>query len=357
MKNIQKVTIITQYWLGSRGGGILTYTRELKKALEVHGATVRIIAGEGKKREAVVLEQKGLLFSLRAFFQLLKEKPRRIFTHNNWYCLLPALLHAKLFGSTVIHFFHSWPSKTYSRLQSALFKGMLRNAATIVFSSNALQQEYSLMMGPFKTKTRVLHGGIPEHIVFSKEQEEAFLKKYGLEEEHILLLMHGATSHELKYEGGILLLRAVKTLLTEFPSIRIIFTREGEFLEKLQCRSRELNLGQRVIFTGDLEHPALAMQACSVYTHITLVEGGVSMSLLEAIAYRKKIVATVVGGIEELKKLHLIDHPAEPVPEKITAAIRSAVLEHQYGKRTGKALTNRIPDALNWNKTAGLLLK
>jgi glycosyltransferase involved in cell wall biosynthesis len=95
-----------------------------------------------------------------------------------------------------------------------------------------------------------------------------------------------------------LLIRAIGILLPRFPSIRCLLVGDGVCRAELSALVGSVGLGGRVAFAGSRADIPDLLGAADVFVLSSLKEG-LPVSLLEAMAAGKGIVATSVGGIPE----------------------------------------------------------
>jgi glycosyltransferase involved in cell wall biosynthesis len=96
-----------------------------------------------------------------------------------------------------------------------------------------------------------------------------------------------------------LVLRALPEVLREIPEARVVLVGDGERRARLEALARELNVSDRALFLGvRMDVPDL-FGAFDVYCLPSHFEG-MPLSVLEAMAARKPIVATRVPGTEDL---------------------------------------------------------
>jgi glycosyltransferase involved in cell wall biosynthesis len=96
-----------------------------------------------------------------------------------------------------------------------------------------------------------------------------------------------------------LLLLAARSLLSHRPSLEVLIVGAGPEAPRLQALVTEQGLTGTVRFTGQLDDVRQLLAALDVYMVTSLFEGGVSMSVLEAMAAGKPVVTTDCGGVAE----------------------------------------------------------
>ena len=99
-------------------------------------------------------------------------------------------------------------------------------------------------------------------------------------------------------KGHAYLLRACQNLLAEFPEFRLVIIGEGELRTELEEQVRTAGLGAHVIFTGYRSDALALLSGFDVFVFPSLWEG-LGLVLLEAMAYKKPIVASNVSAIPE----------------------------------------------------------
>jgi glycosyltransferase involved in cell wall biosynthesis len=110
-----------------------------------------------------------------------------------------------------------------------------------------------------------------------------------------LVIAVGRLEPEKNYE---LLIRAIDRLRPRFPSIKCLLVGDGTRRAALEGLAGSLGLASHVTFTGVRADIPDLLGAADVFALSSLKEG-LPVSLLEAMAAGKGIVATSVGGIPE----------------------------------------------------------
>ncbi|MCC6928128.1 MAG: glycosyltransferase [Gemmatimonadaceae bacterium] len=104
-----------------------------------------------------------------------------------------------------------------------------------------------------------------------------------------------------RHKGIDVLLRALALCLASDPEYEVVLAGDGSEREALQALAHSLGISQRVQFLGMLPQEALSsvLHAAGGVVLASRTEG-LPVSLVEAMAHRKAIIATRVGGIPEL---------------------------------------------------------
>jgi glycosyltransferase involved in cell wall biosynthesis len=96
-----------------------------------------------------------------------------------------------------------------------------------------------------------------------------------------------------------LLLDAFSLVLKEHPSSKCLIVRSGRLEEQLRAKSIELGIAAAVRFTGFAEDVRPYLEMSDIYVSASDREG-LSISLIEAMAYRLPCIATNIGGHNEI---------------------------------------------------------
>ncbi|MCX5752897.1 MAG: glycosyltransferase [Candidatus Krumholzibacteria bacterium] len=119
--------------------------------------------------------------------------------------------------------------------------------------------------------------------------------EFGWDPAQPLVIAVGRLEPEKNYE---LLVRAIDRLRARFPSIRCLLVGDGRCRAALASLVDSLGLASRVTLTGARADIPDLLGAADVFVLSSLKEG-LPVSLLEAMAAGRGIVATSVGGIPE----------------------------------------------------------
>jgi glycosyltransferase involved in cell wall biosynthesis len=134
------------------------------------------------------------------------------------------------------------------------------------------------------------------------------------------------------YKGIDVLLHAAKPLLVDDPSLRLVLAGEGPRRMELEGLAASLGIRKQTQFVGHRSGAEVAqlLQGCEVFV-LPSREEPFGIVLIEAMACRKPIVATAVGGIPEIvehQKSGILVEPDNPaaLTEGIRRVLRSSEL-------------------------------
>jgi glycosyltransferase involved in cell wall biosynthesis len=126
-----------------------------------------------------------------------------------------------------------------------------------------------------------------------------FRRKYGIPDDRMVIAQVGSIIPE-KGIGD--LLGAARLVLVRNPNAHFVFVGEGSHREYYSRLSAEQTLHDRVTWTGLVEDPLSegAYSAADIVCQVSRWEEAFGYVLAEAMASRKPIIATRVGGIPEV---------------------------------------------------------
>lgn len=96
-----------------------------------------------------------------------------------------------------------------------------------------------------------------------------------------------------------ILISAFATLSTEFPASHLLLVGDGPSLPELQNQAVKLGIANRVHFTGFQPNPELYLRMVDVFVLTSRIEG-MPLAVLEAAASGVPVIASRVGGLEEM---------------------------------------------------------
>ena len=138
-----------------------------------------------------------------------------------------------------------------------------------------------------------------------------------------------------RQKGFDILISAFQALARRVPNVVLLIGGEGEMRISLQDQIAASNLQNKVKLLGFVENVDDMLALCEVYVNSSRFEG-LPMTLLEAMAHGKPIVATDVGGNSEViwdgKTGLLVPSEApEPLGEAIARILTDKALKERLG--------------------------
>ena len=143
-------------------------------------------------------------------------------------------------------------------------------------------------------------------------------------------------------KGHSLLLDVLADLRAEFPALRLLVVGEGGERSALERKAQALGLGDAVVFTGFRTDVLDLLRASDIFVLPSFHEG-IPYAALEAMSVALPVVATAVGGLNELVAhgaTGLLVPPGEPEPLK--EALARVLRDLDLGREMGRAGLARV---------------
>lgn len=189
-------------------------------------------------------------------------------------------------------------------------------------------------------KILVMHTGISSDQFEEPNQEESIRirKKYGLDLDYFVV----GTLSRLREEKGIrYLIEAAAEVLRIFPKTYFFIAGDGPLLEELIALADRLGIRDKIIFAGFCKNARAILSIFDIKVLASLNEG-FSVAIQEAMAMRKPIVATNVGGTTEMLQdgiTGILIPPKDPhvMAEKIIYLLQHKEERKRLGMRAYQA--------------------
>ena len=185
------------------------------------------------------------------------------------------------------------------RAYNLLNRWSLPAADGVVTVCEAFARDLSVAGVPQK-RIHVQHNSIRPEPATSWEESKLLRQRLGIADEEALVITVGRLSRE---KAQMDLLIAFNQLLKTNPDTRakLVIVGEGPERGRLAASAASLGLSDRVMFTGEVGNVQPYYGAADVFVLPSHSEGSPYV-LLEAMAAKVPIVATVVGGVPEMVK-------------------------------------------------------
>jgi len=144
------------------------------------------------------------------------------------------------------------------------------------------------------SKVELIYNGISPVPVCSKQEARQLFDVAPNE----LIIITVANLHENK--GHKILLKALSLLKIQEKEVKCWIVGQGPLEEELKEYVRQLNLDSKIIFWGERKDVPQLLSASDIFILASIQREGLSISVLEAMAYRVPVIATRVGGIPEV---------------------------------------------------------
>lgn len=197
---------------------------------------------------------------------------------------------------------------------------------------NAIRLE--ALLGWPRTKMEVIHNAV-DVAAFDRTPDRALRQAIGGPEEGPMVLVVARLDPQ---KGHRHLLAAAR----EIPDAVFVFAGDGPLRPALEAMACDLGLRERVRFLGERSDVADLLAACDVFVLPSLYEG-LPISVLEAMAARRPVIATAIGGTDEAVddgETGLLVPPADPT--SLAAALRRVLADGELRARMGQAGHARV---------------
>jgi len=158
-----------------------------------------------------------------------------------------------------------------------------------------------------------------------------------------------------------LLLEVAGRLRRTHPQVESVVVGDGPERGRLEALAFEMGLTEAVHFTGRLDDAGPTLASLDVYLVTSVFEGGVSMSVLEAMAAGLPVVTTDAGGVAEVvvdgETGYVVSRDQERGALAAALAERAAALLSDPGLRArmGAAGARRVRARFTVDQTAALV--
>jgi glycosyltransferase involved in cell wall biosynthesis len=340
-----KIAMLTHYWNSPEGGGINTHVTGLVRELrKVPGVEINVVYVKGSKGDHQVSDTRcSMIFG--TISALKKIRPDVINIRQSWPLLIGSAIYCRFNKKTKLIFtFHTEPPEKKGK-KKRLANWALNKCDIVAFISKSLEkravEHWKL---DIRTRKVITYAGVEPKTISQNEINE-FLNKFKLKKEDKKILIQGFTATKMKAEGVKLALNALKKVIETHPDVRLIITREGAYSKELEKFAKEINVFDKVRFTGTLDNPYVALETCDIFLWPWLGEMGTGMALLEALAMGKPIIATPAhGSLEPLDQNNalLVKPSIDGLVKGIITLIDNPELVRMMAKNT-REIADRFP--------------
>jgi len=243
------------------------------------------------------------------------EQPDIIHAHSPVLNGLPALQVGKLLNVPVVYEIRAfWEDAAVDhgtcregspryRMIRWLETRVCRQADAIVPICRGLEKDLLGRTGIDPAKLHVVGNAIDAAGFVPVPQDQRLASKWGIDGNDLIMGFIGSFYH---YEGLALLLEAFPDMLEKCPNLKLLFVGGGPMEKRLRRIAAQQAWKDRVVFTGRIPHEqvpgAYALVDILVFPRLSmrLTETVTPLKPLEAMAMGKAILASDVGGHEEL---------------------------------------------------------
>ena len=160
-------------------------------------------------------------------------------------------------------------------------------------------------------------------------------------------------------KGFDLLIRAFGPVARRVPELLLVLVGHGEEEAALRRLAAECGISGRVVFAGRVPHQGVAafFQRCE-FLVVTSQREGFGIVSLEAMACRKAVVATAVGGLPEVVSDGTTGLLVkERTPEAMAAAMLCLLDDSQFALQLGRTGRQVVESRFTWKSVASRYLE
>lgn len=274
--------------------------------------------------------------------RLLREREVQLVHSNGTGAHLYAGLAAWLSGTPSVYHTHDLVERAWSR-QFAVQRIALSVPATVIVAVSRYAAD-SLRAAGARRPVRVVHNGVD---VGALADDAVGSATTGAAEQAAPLVVWCGRLQ--RWKGAHVFVRAAASVSVRLPRARFAvvggpaFGLEAGFADELRRLRDELNLGSRLEFTGHLPDPQPMLSAAAIVVHSSIRAEPFPLSILEAMALGKAVIASGVGGVLESVEggvSGLLVPPGDP--DALAGAIARLLEDEPLRRRLGSAARRRV---------------
>jgi glycosyltransferase involved in cell wall biosynthesis len=272
------------------------------------------------------LSAKDVLTFLKIFREMRRLRPDVVHTHTAKAGTIgraAAFLYRLLGGRVrIVHTFHGHVFHSYyGRVKTLIFVTIERVLAR--FATDKIIAISAQQFSEINCEFRVGHGdqfrivplGIDvETFASAAAKRKVLRERLDVSDDEILVSFVGRLT-EIKDVPLYLRVAAQTVAHTEAPPMRFVIAGEGHLRTALEQEAESLGLVGKVSFIGNYTD-AEAIYAASDVVALTSLNEGTPLSLIEAMASRRPVISTVVGGVTDLLGETVSEHGGFRVCER-----------------------------------------
>ena len=279
--------------------------------------------------------------TLRQLEKLLRaQKPDLVHTHSGKAGILGRLAAKRAGVPLIIHHIHG-PSfgKFQGALANFIFTAAEKHAAKVTdhffCSASAMTKLYlAAGIGQPEMFTRIFSGFNLEPFL-NATNNLALRQQLGLDETHFVI---GKIGRLFKLKGHADLLAAFAKILPQVPHARLLFVGDGSLRGEIEKQARELNVRDKIIFTGLVPPGDVARYVgiMDCLAHLSYREA-LSRALPQALAAGKPVIAYDFDGADEIcleneTGFLIRTGDIETAAQKLLQLVRDTALRKKFGE-------------------------
>lgn len=252
---------------------------------------------------------------------------------------VPVILHHQA-GGPVSIFSTTFQRILYTPLE---YLAVLASSKSICVSHAVAAQQCQFHTTPRRKQITICNGIDPQSFIAASQDDarEILRKELNIPLDHLVIGNTGRLSPQKDNGTLIRAMRLLKSMLTDTPFV-LLLAGEGEERKKLENLVHSIGVGDNVRLLGFWKNIPAFLASIDIFVTPSLWEG-LSVSILEAMAAAKPIIATSILPNVELIENEITGLIVPPQsPEKIAGAIVRIVREPEVARRYANAARRRM---------------
>ena len=223
-------------------------------------------------------------------------------------------------------------------------------ANEVIVNSNYMKCELQRNFGlPFE-KINVIPNGVNLTMYSGIERDYDFRRNYASDNEKIILY-----AGRLVYEKGVqYLIGAMPKILQNYHDAKLVIAGKGGMIDELKAEVDHLGLGNKVYFTGYMDHKSLCkLYKCADISVFPSTYEPFGIVALEGMLAGNPIVVSDIGGLNEI-----VEHGVNGMKSyagnsnSIADSILTLLFDHKLCNEISKNAKTKVKELYNWTKIA-----
>jgi glycosyltransferase involved in cell wall biosynthesis len=225
---------------------------------------------------------------------------------------------------------HNWPDRRLSmRMYAALDRFVLRRFDRVAVVSEVVASTLIRSGVPLSRMALVRNGVNLERF---RNADPALRRELGVSHRTV-----GFVGRLVPAKGGDVFLRAAQRVLSAYPDVTFVMVGEGPAREEWEGLAWQLGIDGNVVFTGSRKDMPEVYASLDVMVLPSLIEA-MPMSVLEAMAASRPVIATRVGAVPKLVihgETGLLLEPGDA--DGLTTSILRVLRDPELARRLGES--------------------
>ncbi|PIP68613.1 MAG: hypothetical protein CO035_01095 [Candidatus Omnitrophica bacterium CG_4_9_14_0_2_um_filter_42_8] len=201
----------------------------------------------------------------------------------------------------------------------------------VIAISDAVKENLINYFGVNKDKVLMIYNGIEIKKFlkdFSEDEKDKLKDRFGIKRDYSVI---GMIARFTPDKGHDTLLYALFEILKKKPNVQLVFAGDGDKRHQIEKLSQRLGLSDNVVFIKPQLSTVNVLAIMDIFMFTPARREGLGLALLEAMASRKPIVATNVGGISNVIENNVNGFLVEPsrpglLPEPVLRLLKDKAL-------------------------------